>query len=160
MYSKAFNAMDEQERLRYKNTQIGYVTGGAGILGMLITYYSFMAEDGALGLFGAVTIGFFGVLTVLFSTLTVGVTDRTFRFYFGPGLWTHSFTIRDIQSVKVVRNPAYYGWGIRSTFHGWLYNVSGLRAVELDIKGEGTIRVGTNEPERLKEALVQATQPA
>jgi len=152
--------MAKQEESAYKNTQIGYVTGGAGILGMLITYYSFMAEDGALGLFGAVMLGFFGVLTVLFSTLTVEVTDRTFRFYFGPGFWTRSFAICDIQSVKVVRNPAYYGWGIRSTFHGWLYNVSGLRAVELDIKGEGTIRVGTNEPERLKRALEPVKQPA
>lgn len=152
--------MDEQEKLTYKNTQIGYVTGGAGIFGMLIVYYGTGANAGALSLFDSAMLGFFGILTVLFSTLTVEVTDRTFRFYFGPGFWTRSFAIRDIQSVKAVRNPAYYGWGIRYTFHGWLYNVSGLRAVELDIKGEGTIRVGTSEPERLKQALEKATQPA
>lgn len=152
--------MDEEETLTYKNTQIGYVTGVAGIFGMLIVYYGTGASAGELSLFDSAMLGFFGVLTVLFSTLTVEVTGRTFRFYFGPGFWTRSFAIRDIQSVKVVRNPAYYGWGIRSTFHGWLYNVSGLRAVELDIKGEGTIRVGTNEPERLKQALEKVSQPA
>jgi len=151
--------MDEGETLKYKNTQIGFVTGAAGIFGMLVVYYGTGANAGALGLFDTVMLGFFVILTVLFSTLTVEVTDRTFRFYFGPGFWKRSFLLRDIQGVKVVRNPAYYGWGIRYTFHGWLYNVSGLRAVELDIRSEGTIRVGTNEPEQLRKALEQAKQP-
>ena len=151
--------MNGGETLRYRNTQIGFVTGAAGLLGMMIVYYGTGANAGALGLLGTVMIGFFGILTVLFSTLTVEVTDRTFRFYFGPGFWKRSFPLRDIQHVKVVRNPAYYGWGIRYTFHGWLYNVSGLRAVELDIRGKGTIRVGTNEPEQLRGALEQAMQP-
>jgi hypothetical protein len=151
--------MDEGETLKYKNTQIGFVTGAAGIFGMLVVYYGTGANAGALGLFDTVMLGFFVILTALFSTLTVEVTDRTFRFYFGPGFWKRSFLLRDIQGVKVVRNPAYYGWGIRYTFHGWLYNVSGLRAVELDIRSEGTIRVGTNEPEQLRKALEQAKQP-
>jgi hypothetical protein len=150
--------MDAAEELKYKSTQIGYVTGGVGIFGMLIVYYSFMVEDGELGLFGGSLLGLFGLLTVLFTTLTVEVTNQTFRFYFGPGFWTRNFPLRDIQSVKVVRNPAYYGWGIRYTFHGWLYNVSGLQAVELAIKGEGTIRVGTNEPARLKQIIETVTQ--
>lgn len=151
--------MDGGETLKYKNTQIGFVTGAAGIFGMLVVYYGTGANAGALGLFDTVMLGFFVILTALFSTLTAEVTDRTFRFYFGPGFWKRSFPLRDIQGVKVVRNPAYYGWGIRYTFHGWLYNVSGLRAVELDIRSEGTIRVGTNEPEQLRKALEQAKQP-
>jgi hypothetical protein len=152
--------MDRQSQPRYRNTQIGYVAGAAGIVGMVITYYAFMVEDGALGMFGATIMVFFGALTVFFSSLTTEITDGTFRFYFGPGFWKRSFSLEDIRSVKAVRNPVYYGWGIRYTFHGWLYNVSGLRAVELDIRAEGTIRVGTNEPERLKQALENAAQPA
>lgn len=151
--------MDAQNQPVYKNTQIGYVTGTAGLVGMLITYYSVMVDDGELGLFGSVLMGLFGAITVLFSTLTTEVTGQAFRFYFGPGFWERSFPLEDIRSVKVVRNPAYYGWGIRYTFHGWLYNVSGLRAVELDIRGEGRIRVGTNEPGQLKHAFEKAAQP-
>lgn len=144
----------------YKHTQIGYVTIVAGLTGLLIVYYSFTIEDGELGAFGLVMLGFFGVLTILFSTLTVEVSDQTFRFYFGPGFWTREFPLDDIHGVKVVRNSALYGWGIRYTFHGWLYNVSGLRAVELKIRGEGTLRVGTDEPEDLKQALEFALQSA
>lgn len=144
--------MSEQEEIIYRNTQIGYVTGGAGVFGMLVVYFSGVSAGGA-GLFGYGMLVAMGIVTVLFSSLTVEVTEQTFRFYFGPGFGTRRFDLGDIQNVDVVRNQMYYGWGIRWTFHGWLYNVSGLQAVELDIRGEGTIRVGTNEPERLKEAL-------
>jgi hypothetical protein len=152
--------MDERNQPVYKNTQIGYVAGSAGLGGMMITYSSFMLEDEQLGMLGSVLMSLFGAITVLFSTLTTEVTGQAFRFYFGPGFWESSFLLDDIRSVKVVRNPVYYGWGIRYTFHGWLYNVSGLRAVELDIRGEGSIRVGTNEPEQLKQALEEAAKPA
>jgi hypothetical protein len=38
---------------------------------------------------------------------------------------------------------------------GWLYNVSGLRAVEVGLKSGRKYRVGTDEPERLEAALKQ-----
>lgn len=142
--------------MRYKHTQIGYVTGGVTLAVLPLIYYAFMAEDGELGLFGYTMLGAFGGLAVLFSSLTVEVTDREFRFYFGPGFWTRRFALDDIIGVEVVRNSALYGWGIRYTHHGWLYNVSGLRAVQLTIRGEGQIRVGTDEPEALKQALERA----
>jgi hypothetical protein len=87
------------------------------------------------------------------------VTDRELVFYFGPGFWTRRFALHDIISVKVVRNSPLYGWGIRYTHHGWLYNVSGLGAVELTIRGEGQIRIGTDEPEALKRTLEEAQAP-
>jgi len=146
--------------MRYKHTQIGYVTIGLGLIALPIVYYGFMIEEGELGIFGLAMMGFFVVLTILFSTLTVETSDRTFRFYFGPGFWERKFPLEDICSVEVVRNSVYYGWGIRYTPHGWLYNVSGLRAVQLKIRGEGQIRIGTDEPEKLKQALEHALQAA
>jgi len=116
-----------------------------------------MVEDGELGLFAYTMLGGFGVLAVLFSSLTVTVTDQELVFYFGPGFWTRRFALDDIVSAEVVRNSALYGWGIRYTPHGWLYNVSGLRAVEVTIRGEGQIRIGTDELEALKQALEAVT---
>lgn len=141
----------------YKHTQIGYVTGGVGAAATALVYFSVQAETGGtLGGYGWAAAGGFAVLTGLFSTLTTVVEGDEFRFYFGPGFWTRRIPLADIQRVETVRNSLLYGWGIRYTFHGWLYNVSGLDAVELTVDGEGTIRVGTDEPEQLKAALAQA----
>ena len=143
--------------MRYKHTQVGYVTGGLTLAALPLLYYAFMVEDGELGLLAYTMLGGFGVLAVLFSSLTVTVTDQELVFYFGPGFWTRRFALDDIVSAEVVRNSALYGWGIRYTPHGWLYNVSGLRAVQLTIRGEGQIRIGTDEPEALKQALEAVT---
>ena len=146
--------------MRYKHTQVGYVTGGVLLAALPLIYFAFMVEDGELGAFGYAVLGAFGVLAVVFSSLTVQVTDRELVFYFGPGFWTRRFALHDIISVKVVRNSPLYGWGIRYTHHGWLYNVSGFQAVELTIRGEGQIRIGTDEPEALKRVLEEAQAPS
>jgi hypothetical protein len=143
--------------MRYRHTQIGYVTGGLALAVLPLLYYAFMAGDGELGLFAYTMLGGVGVLAVLFSSLTVTVTDQELVFYFGPGFWTRRFALDDISSAEVVRNSALHGWGIRYTPHGWLYNVSGLRAVEVTIRGEEQLRIGTDEPEALKQALEEAT---
>jgi hypothetical protein len=90
--------------MRYKHTQVGYVTGGVLLAALPLIYYAFMVEDGELGAFGYAVLGAFGVLAVVFSSLTVQVTDRELVFYFGPGFWTRRFALHDIISVKVVRN--------------------------------------------------------
>ncbi|WP_103020732.1 hypothetical protein [Salinibacter altiplanensis] len=142
--------------MRYEHTQVGYVTGGLSLALLPLIYYAHMAEDGELGMLGYTMFGAFSILAVLFSSLTVQVSDEELAFYFGPGFWTRRFVLDDIISTEIVRNLALYGWGIRYTPHGWLYNVSGLRAVELTIRGEGQIRIGTDEPEALKQAIEQS----
>ena len=146
--------------MRYEHTHVGYVLGGALLAGLPLIYYAFMAENGELGMFGYAMLGAVGILAVLFSSLTVKVDDEELVFYFGPGFWTRRFALDDIISVEVVRNSPFYGWGIRYTHHGWLYNVSGLWAVELTIRGEGQIRIGTDEPETLKRAIEAAQAPS
>ena len=43
----------------------------------------------------------------------------------------------------------WWGWGVRYYGQGWLYNVSGLDAVEIRLKSGKHIRIGTDEPEAL-----------
>lgn len=145
----------------YKHTQIGYVTGGAGAVATVLVYYAFGAEHaGEIGWIGTAAAGGCALVTVLFCSLTVVVDEEELRFYFGPGFWTRRFSLAKIRSAGVVRNSPLVGWGIRYTGSGWLYNVSGLDAVELDVEGEGSVRIGTDEPERLKEALDEARAAA
>ena len=85
----------------------------------------------------------------MFSSLTVLVDNNSVQWYFGPGAFRKSVLLADIADVQSVRNKWWYGWGIRYTPHGWLYNASGLDAVQLGLAGGKTVRVGTDEPVRL-----------
>jgi len=82
------------------------------------------------------------IVGTLFRSLTVCV-----------GKVRKRFRIEDIESSRVVRNRWYYGLGIRKIQNGWLYNVSGLDAVELQMKDGRRFRIGTDEPYELLEAI-------
>ena len=93
------------------------------------------------------------VLLALFASLTVEIDTEHLRIRFGIGLIRKRFPLDQIDTCRPVSNPWLYGWGIRLTPHGWLYNVSGQEAVELKMKSGKTCRIGTDEPEVLTAAL-------
>jgi len=92
-------------------------------------------------------------LLLLFSTLTVIVSDGWLECRFGVGLIWRRIRLSDVRNAEAVRNKWYYGWGIRLTPHGWLWNVAGLDAVELTFANGKKFRIGTDEPGRLLEAI-------
>jgi len=106
-------------------------------------------------LYGLVFI--LSMLTWLLGSLTVEVGGEELRHYFGPGFWKKSYLLSDIESVKQVRNSWLFGWGIRLTPHGWLYNVSGLDAVEINLRSGRKFRIGTDDPANLLTALQPAS---
>ena len=129
----------------YKHTQIGYllITAlGAGILmaGYLIMVTSFNPVAFAAMVFLLICLG-------IFATLTVEVNDQMLKIQFGFGVIHKVFALKEIESYRPVKNPWYYGWGIRFIGSGWLYNVSGTDAVELVMKNGKKVRVGTDDAE-------------
>jgi len=95
----------------------------------------------------------FVILTGLFSSLTVDVTEDEVRWHFGPGLQRYRLARRDIASVRPVRNSWLGGFGVRRRPGYRLYNVSGLDAVELTLKSGEVRRLGTDDPQGLAAAL-------
>jgi len=93
------------------------------------------------------------IVTLIFSNLKIIVSKSQIEWHFGLGFWNKKILIKDIQSVKIVRNKWWYGWGIRKYQLGWLYNVSGLDAIELHLKNGKHIRLGTNDPKKLQKAI-------
>ncbi len=93
------------------------------------------------------------VSLLLFSILTVKVDGEEVSVRFGVGLIRKRFPLSEIESPSAVRNPWYYGWGLRRTPIGWLYNVSGLEAVEITLKDGRKIRIGTDDPTGLDAAI-------
>jgi len=142
----------------YRHTQWGaailFPMGAAVVLTLMVM--------GKLGIhpiaFGVLAV--LVVLAILFASLTVEVTTAEVRLRFGPGLIRKSFPLAEIESARAVRNSWWYGWGIRLTPHGWLFNVSGLDAVELRMTEDRRFRVGTDEPRVLLQAIAQASSGA
>ena len=121
----------------------------------LIVSVVIMAEVGPHPIVLA-TLGVLTIVAVLFSSLTVQVDPEAVRIRFGPGPVGKRFPVAEIRSVRPVRNHWTYGWGIRLTPHGWLFNVSGLDAVELMMGDGKRYRIGTDQPRELLTAIVQA----
>ena len=99
-----------------------------------------------------------GILIVfvfaLFHNLTVIVDQENIIAKFGIGLVTKRVYLSGVESCRQVRNSFIWGWGIHKIPRGWLYNVSGLDAVELQLKDQNrVIRIGTDEPEALEAAV-------
>ena len=61
--------------------------------------------------------------------------------------------IDEIHSCRVVRNKWWQGFGIRMLSDGWMYNLSGLQAVKLKLKSGAQVRLGTDEPNYLLQAI-------
>jgi hypothetical protein len=93
---------------------------------------------------------------LLFDSLTVRITESHLSVHFGPGLIKKIFELREIEEAEMVRNKWWYGWGVRLTPHGWLYNVSGLDAVQITLRDGKKFRIGTDQPMELHSAIKSA----
>ena len=140
----------------YQHTQIGYLIIIALAIGLLFIA-CLMAVYGFNWIAFAVLI-ISGVCLVLFATLTGSIKEDILEIRFGPGIIRKKFPLKDIESCQVVKNPWYYGWGIRLTPHGWLYNVSGSYAVEIKMKTGKKYRIGTDVPNDLEQAIRQSIE--
>jgi hypothetical protein len=144
---------------QYKHTQIGYViiAGlGAGIL-IVLSILLTQRRDWVMVL----VLFIMTIATILFVSLTIEIAEGVLTISFGPGIIRKTVHIADIEACKVVRNPWYFGWGIRLTPHGWLYNVSGTQGVEITLKGGRRFRLGSDEPEVLCQAItLSLSKPA
>ncbi len=145
----------------YEHTQPGtlirVLMGGVLSFMVVILVLVLTSEDDPLQLVWAVAIPLvFVVLLVLFHALTVRVSNNEICLAFGIGVIKKTFLVSDIQSTSAVRNSWYHGWGIRGIKGGWLFNVSGFDAVELQMTSGKLYRIGTDEPQKLLAAVESA----
>jgi hypothetical protein len=99
------------------------------------------------------------LVMIVFSRLTVTVSNEAVVTAFGLGWPRHTESISEIISVKEVRNTWIQGWGIRKISGGWMYNVAGYDAVELELTSGKKFRVGTDEPAALHATLSLVIPP-
>jgi len=136
---------------QYKHTQIGYLLiimlGAATLLiGNLMIATDFNPTTVLMLAFMVLCLG-------SFATLTVEVDNRAVNLRFGIGLIRKRFLLEDVEAYRVVKNPLYYAWGIHVIPNGWIFNVSGLEAIELQMKNGRQYRIGTDDVEGLSNAV-------
>jgi len=141
----------------YQHTQVGWITVMSLAVAFVIllgTYFQMGAGiPGSQVVLGAMVL--MALLIPIFGWLTVSVEAGAVTASFGIGLIRREIRIKDMQSATQVRNKWWYGWGIRVIRGGWMFNVAGLDAVELELKNGSKFRIGTDEPEELLNSIRQ-----
>ena len=85
-----------------------------------------------------------------FHRLTISIDNTYVSFKLGIGLINKRYKIKNIKSCKPVSYSILRGFGIRIFPNGILYNVSGVKAIELQFYDRKKIvQIGTNQPEEI-----------
>lgn len=84
---------------------------------------------------------------ITFYRITISVTPSAVSFKMGVGIISKKYDISTIESCTALSNSLLNGIGVRVLSNGWLYNVSGTKAIELKFKNKKSIvRLGTDQP--------------
>jgi len=148
--------------MEYQHTQWGFFLVPALLVVAVVAVSITAAGDETSTMFMVATVAFgiaLLVVVVMFSRLTVTVNAGRVvaAFLFGRPLREIKF--EDVTAVRQVRNRWIQGWGIRKISGGWMYNVWGLDAVELELSSGKVFRIGTNDSGNLFAALSLQVTP-
>jgi len=145
--------------MTYKKSQTGWlivIIVSPILIFLLLTYLNQWGNN-PIPLIPFLAIsGIMIIVVMLFYKLTICIEGRKIEAIYGIGLIKFTIRIDILNSVTTLRTPWWYGWGIRFTPKGRLYNIHGSKAVKLEYRREGKskkIMLGTPEPEKLKDMI-------
>ena len=147
--------------MEYEHTQWGYLAIPTFLLFAVVIPLT-MSDDETTAAITAMLIAFTVALLVvvlLFSRLQVTVSNGRIVTAFGFGRPHREIELADVTAVRQVRNTWIQGTGIRKISGGWMYNVWGLDAVEVDLSSGDVFRIGTDDPENLLAAIALQIKP-
>ena len=145
------------EKVIYKEIQYGweFIVVLIAIYGLV--FCSYMVEWGSnpVSSFALIYIftPVFALALLLVYRMKTVVTEENLSITMGI-LFYKKFRIKEIKKSVVVHNSWMMGWGIRWVVSGWLYNIRGLKAVELHYKNKKRMdRIGSSNPDKLKAVI-------
>lgn len=143
--------------MNYHHTQVGPVMIAALVILVVAAFVVMTIAPRPEGTLGSLALLLGGLVMASFISLTVAIEGGVLTCQFGPGFIKKRIPLAEIVSATAVKNPWVIGWGIR-WYPGrcWVWNVSGLQAVELDLKNGRKFRIGTDEPQALEQAIRNA----
>jgi hypothetical protein len=137
---------------QYRHSQPGYLMIVIGLILLAAAVFVYALGPQPLGgILGAV-----GIFLLAFGyKLTIEISDGYLRFWFGLWLFWKNIPLEQIAYCEPFKG-VIFGWGIHYGCGGWLYNVSGMKAVTVVLKSGKKIFIGTDESVKLIEALNSA----
>lgn len=123
------------------------------IFSIIMIFISGLTDLSMGGLFVFLALTFL-ICLLIFYKITIIVDDDSVEFRLGTGIVRKKYPLESIEECIPVKNSPLTGIGIRMLKNGWLYNVSGTRAVELRFKNrKSVVRIGTDQPENVAAAV-------
>lgn len=139
----------------YRHTQVGWWLLAAGIaIPLILLVATWPPELSILAPAGLLLLPL-----AFFATLRVTVTREAVEASFGIGILRRRIPLEHIRGWRIVHSPLYHGVGLRLIPGGTLYNVRSGPAVELLLENDRVFRIGSDEPQRLVEALAAVREP-
>ena len=137
---------------QYRHSQPGYLMIIISVILFVVAVFMYAYGQQQPAIF----LGAIGIFIIVFGyKLTVEIKDGFFRFWFGPGIFWKNVPLEQIAYCGPFKGTIF-GWGIHVGPGGWLYNVSGMKAVTVVLKSGKKMHIGTDEPQRLVEAVNSA----
>ena len=120
---------------------------------MAFSYYYQWGDEPITETYAIIIISIFLLIMLLFFKLTISISGKVVQAKFGIGLIKFNLKIDELHSAEIVRFPWWYGWGIRFTPQGMMYNIWGRNAVKMTFTTKGkkkkSVLLGTDQPEEL-----------
>ncbi len=143
--------------LFYSHKQLGVtILAALGLGAALCLLLAIIVEAPHTPVTLLVVAAILAVCALLFSSLTIELSDSSLSWWFGPGFLRKQVATAEITSAVVTKTRLIHGWGVHLARNGWLYNVSGFGAVQVILKSGKIFLLGSDEPEQLCAALKRA----
>lgn len=97
------------------------------------------------------------VIMLLFYKLKVKIDSEGIHLIYGVGLICINLKPEEVIKVEPTRMPFYYGYGIRFTPRGMLYNIQGTHVVKLTYvkQKQMIVFIGTAHAQELANAILK-----
>ena len=137
---------------RYDHTQRGWLHWLLVALAALFACSAIaVREEGPAPWLLAAVTAVMAVLAFCFAHLNVRDTGSELEIGFGPlRVFRRRVRYAEIATAEPGRSALIDGWGIHWTpGRGWTWNIRGFGCAELTLRDGRTLRIGTDEPDKL-----------
>lgn len=144
---------EQHQMIKYQHTQAGTLIRfalGIPSLGLVsLSFFVLQPASFIMAFAGAIL----GLSALLFHSLSVSMDEKYLHVKMGIGLIRTKIPLSEISDAYQVKNKWYHGFGIHALDKGFIFNVSGMKAVEIVLKSGKILRIGTDEPKILAGAI-------
>jgi hypothetical protein len=116
---------------------------------ILLGFLTFVTLGHPVTLASTIIATFIVCLGIVFSTMTIDVSDDAVEWWFTFGILHQRVAMSEIQFATSTRVSLLNGLGIRTNGRDWLWIVSGSNAVTLELRNGKKIGLGSPEAQDL-----------